>query len=199
FYLFFQQKQQHYTTTGKQQERVPVIADSPTVRYCDSRVPRARLSSISVKGSGKNKIPCEVTSINLQSGFYFWMMRRQGQYADSGGTAYGGGQMQQSIFLVRGVNKGLIISKDNWRPSSKPDGQWRWVRDESKAASSVASQMFNEGQVVDASRPYIQGKRSESHVGLEQQGNVDMQSSLLKRSHICKHLKALNRNSLTTS
>ncbi|CAI0543947.1 unnamed protein product [Linum tenue] len=119
-------------------------------------------------------------------------MRRQGQYADSGGTGYGGGQMQQHTSSQRveqgsdhfqGQLEAFTPERETSYTSSKPDGQWRWVRDESKP---VASQMFNEGQVVDASRTYIQGKRPESHVGLEQQGNVgprarsreeDMQSS----------------------
>ncbi|CAN1247627.1 hypothetical protein LINPERPRIM_LOCUS6412 [Linum perenne] len=128
-------------------------------------------------------------------------MRRQGQYAESGSTAYGGAQMQhissqrveQESDQFQGQLEAFTPERETSFTSSKPDGQWRWVRDDPKAANSVATQMFNEGQVVDASRAYFQGKRPDSQMVLEQQGNIDPrsrsreedgQSSYEEKSHL---------------
>ncbi|WCJ40131.1 hypothetical protein M5689_021062 [Euphorbia peplus] len=116
-------------------------------------------------------------------------MRRPGQYADPGANAYAGGQMQQQQHMssqrmetrsesdhFQGRLEAFTPERDHPYPTSKPDGQWRWERDDSKMPNNpIASQMYNEGQGLDASRSHFQGKglAPEQKLVLEKQGIND--------------------------
>ncbi|KDP42969.1 hypothetical protein JCGZ_23911 [Jatropha curcas] len=111
-------------------------------------------------------------------------MRRQGQYADPGANAYTGAQMQH-ISAQRMENssdsdhfqgrlEAFTPERDPYA-TSKAEGQWRWERDESKVSNPMASRILHEGQGVDASRSYFQGKGPgpEPKLALEKQGIND--------------------------
>ncbi|KAH7561324.1 hypothetical protein ACOSQ2_016238 [Xanthoceras sorbifolium] len=111
-------------------------------------------------------------------------MRRQGQYADSGANSYGAGRMQhmssqrmeQKSGHFQGQLEAFTPEREHPYANSKTDRQWRWERDGSKVSNPVASQMFNEGQGVDASRSYFQGQRPDPKLALEKQNNNDHRS-----------------------
>ncbi|XP_065866041.1 uncharacterized protein [Euphorbia lathyris] len=112
-------------------------------------------------------------------------MRRPGQYADPGANVYVAGQMQHVSSQrmenrsesdhFQGRLEAFTPEREHPYVTSKPDGQWRWERDESKMAIPLASQMYNEGQGLDASRSHFQGKGQppEQKLALEKQGMSD--------------------------
>ncbi|TYJ33130.1 hypothetical protein E1A91_A05G081900v1 [Gossypium mustelinum] len=79
-------------------------------------------------------------------------MRRQGQYADSGGNAYVSAQMQhmpaQRMEIKSGQFQGQLEAftpeRDQPYRTPKSDGQWRWERDGSKVSNQMTPKMFNE-------------------------------------------------------
>ena len=81
-------------------------------------------------------------------------MRRQGQYADSGGNTYVGGQMHHMSSQrmepkpgnFQGRLEAFTPEREHPYGNSKAEGQWRWERDGSKMSNSMASHMFNEGK-----------------------------------------------------
>ena len=83
-------------------------------------------------------------------------MRRQGQYADSGGNAYVSAQMQhmpaermeQKSDHFQGQLEAFTPERDQPYGTPKSDGQWRWERDGSKVSNPMAAKMFNEGKIV---------------------------------------------------
>ncbi|PPD67086.1 hypothetical protein GOBAR_DD36033 [Gossypium barbadense] len=83
-------------------------------------------------------------------------MRRQGQYADSGGNAYVSAQMQhmpaQRMEIKSGQFQGQLEAftpeRDQPYRTPKSDGQWRWERDGSKVSNQMTPKMFNEGKIV---------------------------------------------------
>lgn len=113
-------------------------------------------------------------------------MRRQGQYANSGGNAYVSAQMQhmpaQRMEHKSGHFQGQLEAftpeRDQPYGTPKSDGQWRWERDGSKVSNQMAAKMFNEGHATDGSRTYFQGQRQDPNLSLEKQ-NADPRS----RSH----------------
>lgn len=110
-------------------------------------------------------------------------MRRQGQYADSGGNAYVSAQMQhmpaQRMEIKSGQFQGQLEAftpeRDQPYRTPKSDGQWRWERDGSKVSNQMTPKMFNEGQGTDGSRTYFQGQRPDPNLSLEKQ-NADLRS-----------------------
>ncbi|XP_021628623.1 uncharacterized protein LOC110626817 isoform X3 [Manihot esculenta] len=114
-------------------------------------------------------------------------MRRQGQYADSGANAYVGAQMQHISAQrmdsrsdndhFQGRLEAFTPEREHPYVTSKAEGQWRWERDESKVSNPMASRILNEGQAVDGSRSYFQGKGlglgPEPKLALEKQGIND--------------------------
>lgn len=110
-------------------------------------------------------------------------MRRQGQYADSGGNAYVPAQMQhmpaQRMEIKSGQFQGQLEAftpeRDQPYRTPKSDGQWRWERDGSKVSNQMTPKMFNEGQGTDGSRTYFQGQRPDPNLSLEKQ-NADIRS-----------------------
>lgn len=84
------------------------------------------------------------------------VMRRQGQYADSGGNAYVSAQMQhmpaQRMEIKSGQFQGQLEAftpeRDQPYRTPKSDGQWRWERDGSKVSNQMTPKMFNEGKIV---------------------------------------------------
>lgn len=110
-------------------------------------------------------------------------MRRQGQYADSGGNAYVSAQMQhmpaQRMEIKSGQFQGQLEAftpeRDQPYRTPKSDGQWRWERDGSKVSNQITPKMFNEGQGTDGSRTYFQGQRPDPNLSLEKQ-NADLRS-----------------------
>ncbi|XP_012443675.1 uncharacterized protein LOC105768341 [Gossypium raimondii] len=110
-------------------------------------------------------------------------MRRQGQYADSGGNAYVSAQMQhmpaQRMEIKSGHFQGQLEAftpeRDQPYRTPKSDGQWRWERDGSKVSNQMTPKMFNEGQGTDGSRTYFQGQRPDPNLSLEKQ-NADIRS-----------------------
>ncbi|XVF69308.1 hypothetical protein PTKIN_Ptkin11bG0070500 [Pterospermum kingtungense] len=110
-------------------------------------------------------------------------MRRQGQYADSGGNAYVSVQMhhlpaqwmEQNSGHFQGQLEAFTPERDQPYGTPKSNGHWKWERDESKVSNSMAARMFNEGQVSDGSRTYFQGARPDSKLSLEEQ-NADPRS-----------------------
>ncbi|XP_048234223.1 uncharacterized protein LOC8281556 isoform X2 [Ricinus communis] len=112
-------------------------------------------------------------------------MRRQGQYGDPGANAYvGSAQMQHSAQRMenrtetdhfQGRLEAFTPEREHPYATSKVEGQWRWERGESKMSNPMASRIFSEGQGVDASRSYFQGKGpgQEAKLALEKQGIGD--------------------------
>ncbi|XP_050235100.1 uncharacterized protein LOC126683294 [Mercurialis annua] len=115
-------------------------------------------------------------------------MRRQGQYGDHhGADTYTGGAHMQHLSSQRMENRpesdhfqGRLEAftperEQHFYPSSKVEGQWRWERDESKMSHPLPSQIFAEGQGVDATRSYFQrkGPGQDAKLALEKQGTND--------------------------
>ncbi|KAK8641315.1 hypothetical protein V6N13_010728 [Hibiscus sabdariffa] len=111
------------------------------------------------------------------------LMRRQGQYANAGGSAYASAQMQhmpaQRMELksdqFQGQLEAFTPERDQPYRTPKSDGQWRWERDGSKVSNSMTPKMFNEDQGADGSRTYFQGQRPDPNMSLEKQ-NTDLRS-----------------------
>ncbi|XP_044504336.1 uncharacterized protein LOC123224707 [Mangifera indica] len=111
-------------------------------------------------------------------------MRRQGQYSDSGANAYGAARMQhmssqrmeQNSGHFQGQLEAFTPEREPQFPPTKTERQWTWERDGSKVPNPMASQMFNEGQGVDASGSFFQGLRADSKLALEKQNNSDPRS-----------------------
>ncbi|KAE8664590.1 putative phosphatidylglycerol/phosphatidylinositol transfer protein [Hibiscus syriacus] len=106
-------------------------------------------------------------------------MRRQGQYADSGGNAYASAQMQhapaQRMEVKPGQFQGQLEAftpeRDQPYQTPKSDGQWSLVE-------PVAGQVmlpWSVGQGTDGSRMYFQGQRPDPNLSLEKQ-NADIRS-----------------------
>lgn len=80
-------------------------------------------------------------------------MRRQGQYADRGGSAYGGARMhhmsgqrmEQNPAHFQGQLEAFTPEREQPYTTSKTETQWRWERDSANVQSSMPPQMFNEG------------------------------------------------------
>ncbi|XWS73788.1 hypothetical protein CRYUN_Cryun02cG0159500 [Craigia yunnanensis] len=110
-------------------------------------------------------------------------MRRQGQYADSGGNAYVSAKMQhmsaqrmeQKSGHFQGQLEAFTPERDQPYGTPKSDGQWSWERDGSKVSNPMAAKMFNEGQGTDGSRTYFQGQRPDPKLSSEKQ-NADSRS-----------------------
>ncbi|MBA0836047.1 hypothetical protein Goarm_008291, partial [Gossypium armourianum] len=90
-----------------------------------------------VVGSGNLNF---VLGSTFEACFKATLMRRQGQYADSGGNAYVSAQMQhmptQRMEIKSGQFQGQLEAftpeRDQPYRTPKSDGQWRWERDGSK-------------------------------------------------------------------
>ncbi|XP_021828768.1 uncharacterized protein LOC110769155 [Prunus avium] len=113
------------------------------------------------------------------------MMRRQGQYGDSGVNTYAaaapmhhmsGQRMEHKSSHFEGRLEAFTPERDNPYASSKSEGQWRWERDGSKGSNPMASHMYNEGQGGDTSRSYFQGQRPDPKLAMEKQNNNDSRS-----------------------
>ncbi|XP_008230461.1 PREDICTED: uncharacterized protein LOC103329735 [Prunus mume] len=113
------------------------------------------------------------------------MMRRQGQYGDSGVNTYtaaapmhhmSGQRMEHKSSHFEGRLEAFTPERDNPYASSKSEGQWRWERDGSKGSNPMASHMYNEGQGGDTSRSYFQGQRPDPKLAMEKQNNNDSRS-----------------------
>ncbi|CAB4283087.1 unnamed protein product [Prunus armeniaca] len=83
------------------------------------------------------------------------MMRRQGQYGDSGVNTYAaaapmhhmsGQRMEHKSSHFEGRLEAFTPERDNPYASSKSEGQWRWERDGSKGSNPMVSHMYNEGK-----------------------------------------------------
>ncbi|XP_052186622.1 uncharacterized protein LOC127797617 [Diospyros lotus] len=114
-------------------------------------------------------------------------MRRPG-YGDSSGNAYvtsqlqrmSGQRMEHKSGHYQGRPELLASEKEHPYGASKPEGQWRWQRDESKVPNAMSSHMFNEGHAVDESRSYYEGQRQDPKLALEKQGNNETRSHPLE-------------------
>ncbi|KAM6576601.1 hypothetical protein CsatB_028438 [Cannabis sativa] len=112
------------------------------------------------------------------------MMRRQGQYADSGVNSYVAPQMHHASGQMidnnsaqfEGRLEAFTPERDNPYLAPKTEGQWRWERDGSRMSNSLNSQMFSEGQGGDSARPYFQGQRNDMKMASEKQSNSDTRS-----------------------
>ncbi|VVA27488.1 PREDICTED: LOC110665661 isoform [Prunus dulcis] len=113
------------------------------------------------------------------------MMRRQGQYGDSGVNTYAaaapmhhmsGQRMEHKSSHFEGRLEAFTPERDNPYASSKSEGQWRWERDGSKGSNPMASHMYNEGKWGDTSRSYFQGQRPDPKLAMEKQNNNDSRS-----------------------
>lgn len=111
-------------------------------------------------------------------------MRRQGQYADSGGNAYVPAQMQhmpaQRMEIKSGQFQGQLEAftpeRDQPYRTPKSDGQWRWERDGSKVSNQITPKMFNEGKIVFRTLFLsLHGQRPDPNLSLEKQ-NADLRS-----------------------
>ncbi|MBA0594473.1 hypothetical protein Gorai_011376, partial [Gossypium raimondii] len=106
-----------------------------------------------VVGSGNLNF---VLGSTFEACFKATLMRRQGQYADSGGNAYVSAQMQhmpaQRMEIKSGHFQGQLEAftpeRDQPYRTPKSDGQWRWERDGSKVSNQMTPKMFNEGKIV---------------------------------------------------
>ncbi|KAF4374167.1 hypothetical protein G4B88_020559 [Cannabis sativa] len=94
-------------------------------------------------------------SVYLSSCLVEFMMRRQGQYADSGVNSYVAPQMHHASGQMidnnsaqfEGRLEAFTPERDNPYLAPKTEGQWRWERDGSRMSNSLNSQMFSEGRL----------------------------------------------------
>ncbi|CAN6695273.1 unnamed protein product [Malus baccata var. baccata] len=128
------------------------------------------------------------------------MMRRQGQYGDSGANAYAAAASMHRMSGQRMEHNSSHFEerleaftpppeRENPYATSKSEDQWRWEKDGSQGSNPVTSHMYNEGshawfagQGGDTSRSYFQGQRPESKHSLEKQSSNDSQSQPLNEA-----------------
>ncbi|KAJ4971165.1 hypothetical protein NE237_004264 [Protea cynaroides] len=113
-------------------------------------------------------------------------MRRSGQYADSGVSAYVSAQMHHMSAQRMQHNSAMnnfrerpdaLASEDEHHfLSSKTEGQWQWDRDGPKTSNSMSSLVYSEGQGGDPSRSYYHGERLDPKLALEKPVNRDPRS-----------------------
>ncbi|KAJ0020719.1 hypothetical protein Pint_31680 [Pistacia integerrima] len=115
-------------------------------------------------------------------------MRRQGQYADPGASAYGaarmqhmsGQRMEQKSGHFQGQLEAFTPEREQQFPPTKTERQWRWERDGSKKYALkfelIIHVYCDAGQGVDASGSYFQGQRPDPKLALEKQNNSEPRS-----------------------
>lgn len=111
-------------------------------------------------------------------------MRQQGQYADSGMSAYVQNQMQQMSDQrmehrpghFQGRPQAFSSEQEHPYVTSKHDEQWSWDREDSKISSPMSPSML--GQEGNAPRSFYQGQRPDANIGFEKQGNSNPRSQL---------------------
>ncbi|KAL5130563.1 hypothetical protein HKD37_12G033597 [Glycine soja] len=152
-------------------------------------------------------------------------MRRQGHYGDpSANTCVGGSQMHHMAGQrgeaksgnFEGRLEAFTPQRENPYANSKQEGQgqWRWEIDEAKMSNSMASRMFNEGnmeifvsklevrgaiscssvgQGVDASKSYFQGPSRNNSDSRSQAHGEDMDVGY-EGNHLSQSFEGLEQN-----
>ncbi|GAV91401.1 hypothetical protein CFOL_v3_34796 [Cephalotus follicularis] len=85
-------------------------------------------------------------------------------------------RMDQNRSPFQGQLEAFTPERENLYPTSKAEGQWRWERDGPKVSNPMPSQMFIEGQCVDASKSFFQGQRPDFKPAVKKQNNDDPKS-----------------------